>query len=108
MVAKLRTALDLEQRVQEALPPGIRHRWQQIDSLVAGFVTVDSGSASQLAGHATLAVTRTAEIVSREATATAASRTRPRRQTRRKHHMPVRRFGGGLERRDTILQAPFA
>ena len=38
MVAKRRVGLDLEQRVQEALPPGMRRVWQRLDSLVAGFM----------------------------------------------------------------------
>ena len=49
MVAKLITSLDLEQWVEEALPPQIRRGWQRLDVLVAGLMEAHGGTLLRLA-----------------------------------------------------------
>src|SRR3990170_4837507 len=49
MTVKLGTALDLERRVEEALPPELRRAWERLDQVVAGFMEAYGGTLLRLA-----------------------------------------------------------
>jgi uncharacterized membrane protein YkgB len=49
MTVKPGTALDLERRVEEALPPELRRAWERLDQVVAGFMEAYGGTLLRLA-----------------------------------------------------------
>jgi uncharacterized membrane protein YkgB len=38
MASRFQTWADLERRLEESLPPGVRHRWERLDTLAAGLM----------------------------------------------------------------------